>query len=202
MLSAFLVSPLSLPTSHPSYPCFYEVGPPPIPTSPNWHSHALGHWAFTGPKAIPPIDDSQSHPLLHMQLEPWVPPCVLFGLVYSLGALGNLVGWCYCSSQGISDPFISFSPFSNSSIGDHMLNWMANCEHLPLCLSGSGRVSQETAISGSCQHALMVIHNSFWVWWLYMGWIPRWGSLWMAFPSISVPHFVSVFSPVSILFPF
>uniref|UniRef100_A0A0V1KHN4 Uncharacterized protein n=1 Tax=Trichinella nativa TaxID=6335 RepID=A0A0V1KHN4_9BILA len=25
-----------------------------------------------------------------------------------------------------------------------------------------------------------------------MGWIPRWGSLWMAFPSVSAPHFVSV----------
>ena len=26
------------------------------------------------------------------------------------------------------------------------------------------------------------ISNSVWVWWLFMGWIPRWGSLWMAFP--------------------
>jgi hypothetical protein len=25
-----------------------------------------------------------------------------------------------------------------------------------------------------------------------MGWICRWGSLWMAFPAISAPHFVSV----------
>ena len=34
-----------------------------------------------------------------------------------------------------------------------------------------------------------------------MGWIPRWGSLWMAFPSVSPPDFISVFSPMSILFP-
>ena len=34
-----------------------------------------------------------------------------------------------------------------------------------------------------------------------MGWIPRWGSLWMAFPSVSAPHFVSIFPPMSILFP-
>ena len=33
----------------------------------------------------------------------------------------------------------------------------------------------------------------------YMGWISRWDSLWMAFPSVSAPHFVSVFAPVSIL---
>lgn len=35
-----------------------------------------------------------------------------------------------------------------------------------------------------------------------MEWIPRWGSLWMAFPSVSAPHFVFVFPPMSILFPF
>jgi hypothetical protein len=29
--------------------------------------------------------------------------------------------------------------------------------------------------------------------WLYMGWIPRWGSLWMAFPSVSAWLFVPVF---------
>jgi hypothetical protein len=41
---------------------------PPIPASWPWHSHKLGHRAFTGPRASPPIDDQQSHPLL--QLEP------------------------------------------------------------------------------------------------------------------------------------
>ena len=34
---------------------------------------------------------------------------------------------------------------------------------------------------------------SAWVWWLHMGWIPQWGSLWTAFPSVSAPLFVSVF---------
>ena len=59
--------------------------------------------------------------------------------------------------------------------------------------SGSGRASQETATSGSCQQALLGISNSVWVWCLYMGWIPRWCSLWMAFPSVSTPLFVPVF---------
>ena len=60
------------------------------------------------------------------------------------------------------------------------------CEHLPLYLSGCGRASQETAISGSClQQALLGICNSVWLWWLNMGWISRWSSLWMAFPSVS-----------------
>jgi hypothetical protein len=33
------------------------------------------------------------------------------------------------------------------------------------------------------------------------GMISRWGSLWMAFPSFSAPHLVSIFPPVHILFP-
>jgi hypothetical protein len=33
-----------------------------------------------------------------------------------------------------------------------------------------------------------------------MGWIPRWDRLWMAVPSISAPHFVSV-SPMGIFVP-
>jgi hypothetical protein len=38
---------------------------------------------FTGLSASPPIDAWQGHPLLHMQLEPWVPPCVLCGSWFS-----------------------------------------------------------------------------------------------------------------------
>jgi hypothetical protein len=59
----------------------------------------------------------------------------------------------------------------------------------------------ETAISGSCQQALAGIHNSIWVWWLYMGWIPRWISLWMVIPSVSALNFVSISPSMGILFP-
>jgi hypothetical protein len=34
-----------------------------------------------------------------------------------------------------------------------------------------------------------------------MGWIPKWGSLWMVIPSVSAPHFVSVTPSMGILFP-
>jgi hypothetical protein len=81
-----------------------------------------------------------------------------------------------------------------------LLSPIARCNHLPLYLSGTGWASQETAISGSCQPALSGIHNSVWVWWLYMGWIPRWGSLCMTLLSVFAPHFVSIFPPVSTLF--
>jgi hypothetical protein len=43
----------------------------------------LGHQSSTGPKDSSPIDVQQGHPLLHMQLEPWVPPCILFGWWFS-----------------------------------------------------------------------------------------------------------------------
>jgi hypothetical protein len=130
----------------------------------------------------PPIDALQGHPLLHMQLEPWVPPCVLLGWQFSLWELwGYLVGWYCCSSYGVPNVFNSFSTFSNSSSGDPVLSSMVGCKHLPLYLSGSGTVSQEKTISGSCRQALLCICHSVWVWLLYMGWIPRWGSFWMAF---------------------
>ena len=43
-----------------------------VPTTPFWlwHSPTIGHRAFTGPRASPPIDVKQGHPRLHMQLEP------------------------------------------------------------------------------------------------------------------------------------
>ena len=76
MLFHFLVSPLKNPLSPP---------PPFAPQTMNshsqswpWHSPILGHRSFTGPRASPPIDDRLGHPLLHIQLEPQVPPCVFF----------------------------------------------------------------------------------------------------------------------------
>ena len=93
----------------------------------------------------------------------------------------------------VSNPTRSFCSFSKSSIGDPLLSPMVGCEHLHFYWPGSGRVSQETAISESCNQALLSIRNSIWVWCLHVGCIPRWGSLWMAFPLVSVPLFVPVF---------
>ena len=47
----------------------------------------LGHMIFTRPRASPPIDGWLGHPLLHMQLEPWVSPCVFFDWWFSLREL-------------------------------------------------------------------------------------------------------------------
>ena len=47
--------------------------------------------------------------------------------------------------------------FSGSFIGDLVLHPMDDCEHPLLYLPGTGRALQETAISGSCQQALVGI---------------------------------------------
>jgi hypothetical protein len=114
--------------------------------------------------------------------------CMLWLVVQSLRAPGGLACWHCCSLHKVADALSSFNLFSNS--------W----ENLPLYLSGSGRTFQKTALSGFYQQARPRIQNSTRVWWLCMGWIPRWGSLWMAFASVSAPHLVSIFPPVSISF--
>jgi hypothetical protein len=84
---------------------------------------------------------------------------------------------------------------------DPALSPMVGCEHPSLYLSGSGRASQESVITGSFQHALLVIHNSVWVWCPYMEWLPRSGTVWIAFLSVAAPYFVPIFSLVSIFSP-
>jgi hypothetical protein len=97
--------------------------------------------------------------------------CTLWFVVWCLGAQGGggggvLLGWYCCSSYGAENPFSSFSPFSSSSIGDSMISSMIGCQNPPLYLSGTYKASHKTAISGSCQQALVGIHNSVWIWWL------------------------------------
>ena len=91
--------------------------------------------------------------------------------------------------------------FSSSFIRGPVFHPIDDCEHPLLYLSGTGRASQGRAISGSCQRALVGICNSVCVWWLFMGWIPRWGSIWMVIPSVSAPNFVSVTPSMGVLFP-
>ena len=82
MFSHLPISPLS----HLYSSCFCEGVTSPthfLPLScPGIHKH-LGYQAFTVPKASSHIDSQKGCPLLHMQVEPWVSPCVLL--------LGSLV---------------------------------------------------------------------------------------------------------------
>jgi hypothetical protein len=134
-----------------------------------------------------PNDGQLGHLLLHMQLE--------------TQTLGVLVSSYCCSSYRVADPFSSWSTFSNSSTGGPVIHPIDDCEHPLLYLPGIGRASQETTISRSCQQNLTGICNSVCVLWLIMGWIPRWGSLWMVHPFILAPNFFSVTLSMGILFP-
>ena len=114
---------------------------------------------------------------------------------------GILVSSYCCSTYRVADPFSSLGIFSSSSIGGPVFQPIADCEHPLLCLPGPTITSQKIAIAGSCQQNLSCLCNSVWVWWLYMGWIPGWDSLWMVLSSVSALDFVSVTPSMGILFP-
>jgi hypothetical protein len=160
---------------------------PPTPTSWFWHSPVLGHIIFARPRASLPNDGRLGHLLLHMQLETW--------------ALGVLLSSYCCSSCRDTDPFSSLGTFSSSFIGDPVFHPIDDCDYPLLYLPGTVISSQETVMSKSCQQNLAGICNSVWVWWLFMGRIPGWASLWMVLPSISSPNFVSVTPSMSIFLP-
>jgi hypothetical protein len=99
-------------------------------------------------------------------------------------ALGVLVSLYCCSTYRIADPFSSLGTSSSFSIGGPVFHLIDDYEHPLLYLPGTGIASYETAITGSLQQNLSGICNSVWVWRLIMGWIPRWGSLWMVHPFV------------------
>jgi hypothetical protein len=154
MLSPFLVSPLKTPI-----PSSVSLFTNPLTlASWLWHYLILGHRNFTGPRASPPIDDQLGHPLLHMQLEPQVPPCVFFGWWFSPREL-----WRYWLVHIVAPPMghQTSSPLWVLSLAPSLVTpcsnqWMAVSIHFGIC----------QALSAS-------IHNSVWFWWLFMGWIPR-----------------------------
>jgi hypothetical protein len=143
MLSPFLVSSLKIP---------YPLSPPlalnpPTLTSWPWHSPIMRHRTFTRPRASPPIDGQLVHLLLHMQLEPWVPPCVFFGWWFSPRELwGVLISSYCCSSYRAANPFSSLGPFSSSFTEDPVLRPMDDYVHPLLYLPGTGRASQVAAV--------------------------------------------------------
>jgi hypothetical protein len=145
--SSLILSPLTLP--------LWKCSPTHTPTSiyPPRDSPTLEHYKPSGPKASSPTDVQKGHTLLHMGKASWVTPCVFFvwwSSPWELRGWGvgrGLASWHCCSLHGAANPFSSFSPFSNSSTWDPMLSPMVGCQCLPLYLVGSGRASQETAIS-------------------------------------------------------
>ena len=97
--------------------------------------------------------------------------------------------------MGLQTPSAHSVPSLTPPLGNSILSPTVS---ICLCIC---QALAETAISGSCQQALLactivsVFSDCMW------DGFPR-GSPWMAFPSVSAPHFVYIFAPVSILFPF
>jgi hypothetical protein len=114
-------------------------------------------------------------------------------------ALEVLVSSYCCSTYRVADPCSSLGTFSSNSIRGPVFHPLDDCEHPLLYLPGTGTASYETAISGSLQQNLAGKCNSVWVWCLIMGWIPRWGSLWIVHRFVLAPNFVT--TSMGVLFP-
>jgi len=79
-------------------------------------------------KALFELMPDKAHPLLHMQLEPWVTPSVLVGCCFSPWELWGV--WLVdivVLPIWVANPLSYFSPFSNSSIVDPVLSPMVGC---------------------------------------------------------------------------
>jgi hypothetical protein len=119
-----------------------------FPTLGHWTKGLSSHWWLTRPSSATYAAET-------------IGPCILFGWWFSFSELwGVWLDDIILLSMGLKTPS---ALFSNSSVGDPVLSPMVGCENPPLYLSGSGRTSQETAISSSCQQALLGIHNRVWV---------------------------------------
>jgi hypothetical protein len=103
-----------------------------------------------------------------MQLEPWVPPCVFFDWWSSSMELwGYWLVHIVFPPMGLQTPSAPWVLSLAPSLGTLcFVQWMA--VSIYFWMLGTGRASQETATSGSCQQALIGICNSVWVWWLFM----------------------------------
>jgi hypothetical protein len=127
---------------------------------PLYHSFSLGHQVSRGLRAFFPTEATQGSPRLYMYWWLWTSPCMLFG--WELW--GVWVSWYCCSSYVAAIPFISFSTSPNSSTGVPNLTPMIGCKYLRPSQSVADRISQRTAMLGSCLQAQHGIHNSSWAW--------------------------------------
>jgi hypothetical protein len=144
------------------------------------------------PKAIPPTDVQQGHIFSwsHGFLNVY---CLVGGSVpRSWGRGGFVLLTLLLPPWGCKPPQLLHAQFNS---------WLWASTNASIIVRFWQSLSGDSHIRPLCQQALLGICNSLWVWWLYMGWIPGCSNLWMTFPLVLAPHFVSIFPLVSILFP-
>jgi hypothetical protein len=134
----------------------------------SWQSAVLGQYALPKNKGLSAYWWPTRPSLLHMQLE-----------TQALGVSSH-----YCSSYRIANTFSSLGTFSSSFIGGPVFHPIDDSKHTLLYLPDTGIASQDIVLSGSSQQNIADICNSVWVWWLFVGWIPGWGSLWMVLSEL------------------
>ena len=95
----------------------------------------MGNRTPSGPRASLPTDVQQDHPLLHMWLEPWIPPCVFFGWCFSPWELwGFWLVDIVVLFYEVENPFSSISPSLAPSLGSPCsVQWLAESIHLCIC---------------------------------------------------------------------
>ena len=106
--------------------CFYESARPPI------HSCLTGASSLHRTKSL---SSHQGHPLLHMQLEPWVPPCVLFGWWFSPWELwGYWLVHIVVPPMGLQTPSAPWVLSLAPSLGTLCsVQWMTVSIHFCIC---------------------------------------------------------------------
>ena len=119
-----------------------------------------------------------------MTLEPWIPPCVLFGWWFNPWEL-----WEYWLVHIVVPPvelqtpsfswILSLAPPLGTLCSVQRL---AERIHLCICQALAEPLRRQLYQACVCKHLLT--STIVLVWWLYMGWITRQGSLWMTFPSL------------------
>jgi hypothetical protein len=183
MLSPFLVSS---PKPHYLLP-FPLLTNPPTPISWPWQSSTLGHSVFTGPRDCPPLEDQLRHPLLHMHLEPLVPPRVLFGWWFSPKEL-----WGYWLVHIVVPPMELKIPSAPGVVSLYpslgtlcSFQWMAVSIHFCICQTMPEPLRRQLYQAPVSKHLLASTFVSG------FGNCISGGAVSVT-PSVSAPHFVSV----------
>jgi hypothetical protein len=65
------------------------------------------------------------------------------------------------------------------------VQWIAVSIHFCICQALAEPLRRQLYQAPVSKH-MLAIHNSVWIWWLFMEWIPRWSSVWMVISSVSV----------------
>ena len=88
-------------------------------------------WGIEHPQHQRPPFSLIPDKVIHQQLEPRVPPNVIFDLWFSPWELGcgGQISWYCCSSYEVAIPFSFFSSSPNFSIGVLVLSTLVGCEH-------------------------------------------------------------------------